>query len=252
MSPRLIQPVSALDREHDAPAAAILLAERDESLGRELIEQLRADGYLAVLARTAQHARSLANAQPVRAILLGTLEPPRGSLDLLEEIRRRPGRTATGSTWEQSLPAIVLSPATGQLDLLRAFEMGADDYVVRADSYYLELRVRLKALLRRVERLPATRLQVGPLDIDTGAHLVHVAGKPVDLRRLEYELLVYLAHNPTGVCSKQELLRAIWHQHTSAGARTVDSHASRLRRKLYDAGARGLVVNVWGVGYRLL
>jgi DNA-binding response OmpR family regulator len=95
-------------------------------------------------------------------------------------------------------------------------------------------------------------LRVGPLDIDTDAHRVHIDDTPVELCRLEYELLVHLARNPTGVCSRQELLRAIWRQHTSAGARTVDSHASRLRRKLDAAGAHGFVVNVWGVGYRLI
>jgi DNA-binding response OmpR family regulator len=110
----------------------------------------------------------------------------------------------------------------------------------------------MKALLRRVE-LPAggTRLLVGPLEIDTSARLVRVAGAPVELCRLEYELLVHLARNPTEVHSKQELLRTIWQRRTSTGARTVDSHASRLRRKLDASGARGLVVNVWGVGYRL-
>jgi DNA-binding response OmpR family regulator len=231
--------------------AAILLAEASPAIGCELIEQLRADGYRAALAHSAEHARVLARAQPIRAILLGELDPPRGALDLLEEIRRPPAHPA-GSAWDEHLPAIVLSPSAGQLDLLRAFEIGADDFVATEGHCYLELRARLKALLRRAERLPGTRLCIGRLEVDTSAHLVRVAGAPIELCRLEYELLVHLARNPTGVCTKQDLLRAIWHQHASVGARTVDSHASRLRRKLDVAGARGFVVNVWGVGYRLV
>jgi DNA-binding response OmpR family regulator len=227
--------------------ATILLVESSASIGRELVEQLRADGYRTALASTAEHARTLARAQPVRAIVLGVLDAPRGALDLLEEVR-----SIGGPVWEERLPAIVLSPGAEQLDLLRAFELGADDFIAHPVSY-LELRARLRAVLRRTEGLPDTRLlRVGPLEIDTGAHLVRIAGAPVALCRLEYELLVHLARNPTGVCSKQELLRAIWNQRAGVGARTVDSHASRLRRKLDVAGAGGLVVNVWGVGYRLI
>jgi two-component system, OmpR family, response regulator AdeR len=231
--------------------ATILLAEASATIGCELIEQLRADGYRAVLAHSAEHARVLARGEPIRAILLGSLEAPRGALDLLDEIRGRPAG-APGFVWDEHLPVIVLSPSTDQLDLLRAFEMGADDFIARDGRCYLELRARLRALLCRTERLSSACLRIGPLEVDTGAHLVRVAGAPVGLCRLEYELLVHLARNPTGVCTKQEILRAIWHQHTTTGARTVDSHASRLRRKLDVAGAPGLVVNVWGVGYRLV
>ena len=74
----------------------------------------------------------------------------------------------------------------------------------------------------------------------------------MELGPLEYELLVHLARDPSAVCSKQELLREIWRQRCPSGTRTVDSHASRLRRKLHAVGAFGFVVNVWGVGYRLL
>lgn len=230
----------------------ILLAEASASIGHELVEQLRADSYHAALVHSAEHARALARGRRIRAIVLGALDAPRETLDLLEEVRRPACGAAPGAVWEEHLPVIVLSPGAGQLDLLRAFEMGADDFISREGHCYLELRARLKALLRRAERPPGTRMHIGPLELDTGARRVCVAGAPVELCRLEYELLVHLARNPTGVCTKQELLRAIWNQRTVAAARTVDSHASRLRRKLDAAGAHGLVVNVWGVGYRLV
>lgn len=253
MNASLSQPSASA--EVDSCHATILVVESSEPVGQELVQLLRADGYLAALARTAEHARSVARTQPIRAILLGVLEAPRGALDLLHEVRRSTCIPVRGSVWDEYLPAIVLSPNVEQLDLLRAFELGADDFVARSRREapsYLELRARLKAVLRRAEGSPARRLlRVGPLEIDTRAHLVRIAGVPVELCRLEYELLVHLARDPTGVCSKQELLRVIWNQRAGAGVRTVDSHASRLRRKLDSAGAPGLVVNVWAVGYRL-
>jgi two-component system response regulator AdeR len=166
---------------------------------------------------------------------------------------------ADGPVWDKHVPAIVLSPGENQLELLRAFEMGADDFVgqVREGGvgvYYFELRARLRAILRRAEASSSRKrlLRIGSLEIDTEARLVHVDRAPVALCRLEFELLAYLSQNPNGVCSKQELLQAVWEQHCVSAMRTVDSHASRLRRKLAAAGAPGLVVNVRGVGYRLL
>jgi DNA-binding response OmpR family regulator len=232
--------------------STILVVEYDDTIGAALVEQLRADRYCAELARTAGHARSLVRARPVRAVLLRALDSRRVALDLLDEIRESKSDATDVSVWEESLPVIVLSPNAEQLDMLRAFEMGADDFI-GGELSYLELRARLKAVLRRAEGSHLRRLlRVGPLEIDTRAHVVLVAGLPVALCRLEYELLVHLARNPTGVCSKQELLLTIWRQRLGAGARTVDSHASRLRRKLDAAGAPGMVVNVWGVGYRLV
>lgn len=261
MSARLARAAPSADLGAERRDATIVIAESSSSIGCDLVEQLRADRYSAALARTTEHARALARAQAIRAIVLGALDAPHGALDLLGEIRgsgghaldgQAIGRPVGGSAWDERLPAIVLSRGGGQLDLLRAFEMGADDFVAHPVSY-LELRARLRAVLRRSEAPPAARLLcAGPLEIDTDSHVVRVAGDPVELCRLEYELLVHLARNPTGVCSKQELLRSIWNQRARTGTRTVDSHASRLRRKLDAAGASGLVVNVWGVGYRLV
>lgn len=236
----------------DSPGqVTILCVEADTAFGGELVEQLRADGYLVAHARTAEHARVLVRAGPIQAVLLGSLDGPRAILDLLDEIRA-PTSLSAEATWEENLPLIVLRPGATQLDLLRAFEAGADDFISTEHHPYLELRARLKALLRRAQRPPPTCISVGALRVDTSAHTVHVAEMPVELGRIEYELLVHLARNPTAVCDKQELLRAIWRQHCPSHTRTVDSHASRLRRKLRAAGGPGFVVNVWGVGYRLL
>jgi DNA-binding response OmpR family regulator len=230
----------------------LLLVDGDPELGPAIVEQLIADGYRAELARTAEHARVRARAGAPSLVVLGDLDldPPRGALELLEEIRK--GHRAD-TPWEPDTPVIVIGSRARKLDMLRAFELGADDYLARP-AEYLELRARLRAVLRRAGSTGRDRraFRVGALAIDTGARSVTLDGQAVDLRRQEFELLVHLACEPRRVFRKDELLRALWGYRSSGTTRTLDSHASRLRRKLDLDGSRRWVVNVWGVGYRLI
>jgi DNA-binding response OmpR family regulator len=237
---------------HDSPAAAILVVESDAVLGGAIVEQLVADGYLAELARTAEHARIAAARCVPKLAIIGDLDTPHGTLKLLGEIREADRELVA---WARELPVIVVSSQAQQLDVLRAFEVGADDFLARPAGY-LELRARLRAVLRRSESVAGAErlLQVGPLAIDVDAHAVSLHGQRLNLRPLEYELLVQLARAPDRVFSKQELLRSVWGYQSCAATRTVNSHASRLRRKLDGADAHPpgrWVINVWGVGYRL-
>jgi DNA-binding response OmpR family regulator len=230
-------------------SAPILVVESDRQLGRALAEQLIADGFSVELASTAEHARVLARAHAPQLALLGGLDSPCGALELLREIRLAGSARAP---WERDLPAIVLGTGRRELDVLRAFEAGADDFVLPAP--YLELRARLRAVLRRSSDAPAPGrvIEVGELVIDTDAHAVTLAGHDIELRRMEFELLVHLAREPQRVFAKAELLRSVWRYRAGGSTRTVDSHASRLRRKLAAEDGRRWVVSVWGVGYRLM
>jgi DNA-binding response OmpR family regulator len=146
---------------------------------------------------------------------------------------------------------IVLGrPDSDAVDRVRALAGGCDDYVVRP-FHYDELLARIRAVLRRVAPPERDYIVAGELEIDRAARRVLVAGVPVILAAKEYDLLVKLAGDPTRVFTKEELLREVWGFRSLGRTRTLDSHASRLRRKLSAEGG-DFVRNVWGVGYSLV
>jgi DNA-binding response OmpR family regulator len=145
----------------------------------------------------------------------------------------------------------MVSARGDPVDRVRGFARGCDDYVVRP-FVYDELLARMRAVLRRSSGPRHSHLTVRDLEIDLAARVVTVSGEPVQLSAKEYELLVALAEDPQRVFKKEDLLRDVWGFRSLGRTRTLDSHASRLRRKLNAAGETAYVLNVWGVGYRLV
>ena len=203
-------------------------------------------------------------------LLLADVEPSRGSHlerhlrhDGFEILRapwneRRPDLVLAGDDaelerWCGEAPVIVLGHVEADpLDRVRAFRRGCDDYLARPFDYD-ELVERIRAVLRRVRPPAAAQLVAGPIEIDLNARVVRVAGSPVGLSQKEFRLVVCLGADPSRVFTKDELLREVWGYVAQARTRTIDSHASRLRRKLRAADPdTSYIENVWGVGYRLL
>lgn len=226
----------------------LLLVEDDAATRGFLGDNMHADGYDVVLAETAAEGlRLLGTAFPDVAVVDAGL-PDASGHDLVAHVRRADG---LASRIDPGVPILLLIGRDDELDRVRALERGADDVLAKPVSYR-ELCCRVEALLRRSDRRArAGRMRIGELDIDTSSRAVHLRGERLDLSAKEFALLRTLAADPTRVYSKAELLRAIWGQRSVGTTRTLDSHACRLRRKL-GAGGERFVVNVWGVGYRLV
>jgi DNA-binding response OmpR family regulator len=227
--------------------ATILLVEDDAATRTFLADNLCADGFDPLLAGTAREALGLIETRFPDLAVVDVGLPDASGLELLRAVRSADG---IASRADPELPVLVLSGRGSELDRLRGFERGADDYLVKPFSYP-ELHARIRAVLRRAERRRASgRIRVGTLEIDTASRSVTVQGHPVVLSQKEFALARTLAAEPTRVFTKDELMRLVWGTRAIGTSRTLDSHACRLRGKLAVAGDR-FVVNVWGVGYRL-
>ncbi|HEX2302068.1 MAG TPA: response regulator transcription factor, partial [Gaiella sp.] len=220
---------------------AVLLAEHEPGSREYLERHLRDDGFTVFEAAWTSRALDLVERLSPDVVIAG-------EADLCRRLRAgEPGRT-----WNKNVPVIVLTePGADPIVRVRALESGADDVVPR--DVYLELLARVRALLRRAVLGQADLVEAGPLVVDHRARQVRVGEVAVRLSGREFELAAKLASEPRRVFTKTELLRDVWGIRAAGiRTRTVDSHASRLRRKLEAAGAGDVVVNDWGVGYRLL
>jgi DNA-binding response OmpR family regulator len=229
-------------------ACTILVVEDDHATRTFLADNLTADGYELLVADTAADGLRLLESSFPDLALVDIGLPDASGYELIRRVRQADG---VASRIDPQTPLVILSGRAGELDRIRGFERGCDDYVCKPFSYP-ELRGRVASLLRRAnQRSSLGRLRVGALEVDPPSRTVRLHGERVDLSQKEFALLRTLASEPTKVFGKEELLRTIWGFRSMGTTRTLDSHACRLRRKLNVHGDR-FVSNVWGVGYRLV
>ncbi len=229
--------------------STILIVEDDRKTRAFLADNLAADGYAPLAASSAEEALEQIESRFPDLVIVDLGLPDRDGLELLAEVRAADG---IASRIDPLLPLLVLSGRSGELHRMRSFEKGAD-MVVQKPFSYPELRAQIAALLRRTDHTARRgRLRVGTLEVDPLGRTVTLGGRRVPVSQKEFALLRTLATDATRVFTKEELLRNIWGFHATDGStRTLDSHACRLRQKLAREGAH-LIVNVWGVGYRLV
>jgi DNA-binding response OmpR family regulator len=227
--------------------AQVVVCEDDAATLELLCEHLAADRFGVLPAPSASDALRLCRYNQPDLLLLDLSLPDASGLDVLREIREADGADAR---FDPKLAVIVLTGSGADAERVRGLEFGADDYLVKP-FHYPELRARINAVLRRRGGRHDGPRRVGDLVVDPARRRVWVEGRDVALSNKEFSLLRVLISDPIRVFPKKELLEEVWGFRTSAQTRTLDSHASRLRRKLDPEHSR-YVINCWGVGYRLI
>lgn len=223
--------------------ALILIAEDDAEIAGILEAYFQREGFRTAHARDGQVALDLHAALKPDMVLLDVTMPRVDGWQVLSGIRQR------GST-----PVIMITALDTDLDRLQGLRLGADDYVVKPFNP-IEVVARAKAVLRRVgDASGAAVLRVGKLTIDLDSYQASIKSAegehPLQLTLTEFRLLVHMARTPSKVFSRSELIDACL-PGSDALDRTVDSHLSKLRRKLEEAGVAQMLQSVRGVGYRL-
>ena len=226
----------------------MVVCEDDAPTLELLCDHLEADRFRALPAPSASDALRLCHYKQPDLLLLDLRLPDAPGLDVLREIRASEG--ATGR-YDPALPVIVLSGRGTQTDRVRGLRRGRRRLRRQAVPLCRSSTARIRAVLRRRDPRRDGPRRVGELFIDPSRREVRVGDRPVRLANKEFSLLRALAADPTRVFTKEELLRDVWGFRSMGRTRTLDSHASRLRRKLDPEDGR-YVINCWGVGYRLI
>jgi DNA-binding response OmpR family regulator len=227
--------------------AAILLVEDERELGRLVVRELEAAGYVVHHVLDASSAlQHFAHDPPDLVVLDWMLGPPMDGLELLRRVRQT-----------SAVPVLMLTARAEEVDRVVGLEVGADDYLTKPFGTR-ELVARVRALLRRHERLQeqlaADRadgggvLRLAGLEVDATAHLARLDGDVLDLTRTEFGLLNLLLRNRGRAFSRAYLHDTVWGEPAVEGDRSVDNAVLRLRRKLGPLGEA--IETVWGVGYR--
>jgi two-component system, OmpR family, KDP operon response regulator KdpE len=221
--------------------ARVLVVDDEPQILRAVQMKLRSAGYSVDTAATASEALMKAGMRPPEAIILDLLLPDGSGTEVCRELRR----------WN-SAPILVLSAVGEEKEKIDALDAGADDYVTKPFSGD-ELLARLRAVLRRAAPTTEPVLSVGELQLDLEHRDVTIAGRPVPLTPIEFDLLRLLAENEGKLVTHPMILRAIWGPAFQEESNYLHVHVSHLRRKIEPDPARPrYLLNQAGVGYRLV
>ena len=223
----------------------VILVVDDEASYREALSLgLGAEGFEVVLAADAGEALRAFAERSVDLVLLDVMLPDRSGLEVFREIKA-----------SSSVPVVMVSARSEELDVVVGLELGAADYV--AKPYRLrELTARIRAVLRRAavetEQPDEDRmLVVGPVALDPDRREVHVDGEAVELSRKEFDLLALLMDRSPMVVTRETCLDTLWWGQDLLDSRTLDAHVKRLRRKIEaDPAEPRNLITVRGVGFR--
>jgi two-component system phosphate regulon response regulator PhoB len=220
----------------------VLIIEDEKDLAELVAFNLEKEGYRPLTAGDGVTGLEMARTNSPDLILLDLMLPGLPGTEVCKSLKN--------SDKTSRIPVIMLTARGEEIDRVVGFEVGADDYVLKPFSTR-ELLLRVKAVLRRaVPHGPGGNVVViGDVSIDTDRHTVTVDGNLTDLSAIEFKLLLTLAQRQGRVQSRDQLLRDVWGYNYVGDTRTVDTHLTRLRAKLGDAG--NMIRTVRGFGYKL-
>lgn len=219
----------------------IYVVEDDSSIRELVVYALKNTGLEAEgFEKPSEFWKALNKSMP-ELVILDVMLPEESGIDILKKLR------ADYKT--EKIPVVMATAKTSEYDKINGLESGADDYIAKPFSM-MELVARIKALLRRVNRIqPTDEISMGCLSIFPAKHMVKVNGEEVILTLKEYEMLCLLVNNKGMVLTRDQLLNKIWGYNFDGESRTVDVHIRTLRMKLGEAG--NLVKTIRGVGYKI-
>ncbi len=225
-------------------SATILLVDDEDAVQKLLTYPLERDGYRVVPARDGEEALERFGQERVDLVVLDIMLPKLDGLEVCKRLRAM-----------SQVPIIMLTARDDELDKVVGLELGADDYITKPFSIR-EFRSRVRALLRRAAVSTAAledseKISADGLVIDLGRRSVEVAGEPVQLTYVEFEILRTMASRPGHVFTRRILLEQLWGDASYRDPRTIDVHIRHLREKLEaDAHDPRFILTVRGVGYR--
>lgn len=220
----------------------ILIVDDEWDLASIVQFALEREGWRVVVAGDGRAALANVAREPKPdLVLLDLMLPDMSGTEVCRQIRTMKGL--------EEIPIVMLTAKDEEIDRVVGFEVGADDYVTKPFSMR-ELLLRIKAILRRIEKPQASvsKVSIGCLEIDTAAHRVWVEQEEVSLTALEFRLLTTFIHRRGRVQTRDALLQDVWGHTPGLPTRTVDTHIQRLRKKL--GAAADYIETLRGVGYR--